>query len=359
MSDRGRKAAQALEQIRSMALIKELKEDTKRSLLNVLLLTRKFQVTKPVDSIFAVMGLTTDVTPSDSEILPNYELDEEQVFKRIAKWAIVKRRSLGYLSLISKAPDTESQLSLPSWVANFSKLESCYPLLGEDAAIFKAGGSSDPKPRLSEEENMLHLAGKIIDTVKAIGDVGMAESLPPDDLPNLEKAQLMNQSMGLWVKQCQEIAFDKASTIPEDRYEEFWRTMVCDMTGQGARAPPELGRAFRGFMKVVETGFEKDTHDIESLYELLEDSQQIQPAITNHFATRRFCVTENDRMGQMPKAAEVGDRICVFQGASVPYVIRSATDGDHALIGDCYLHGVMDGEAFREGQTACDEIALR
>lgn len=40
-----------------------------------------------------------------------------------------------------------------------------------------------------------------------------------------------------------------------------------------------------------------------------------------------------------------GDYIAVLAGGRFPFVLRST--GDHyRLIGPCYVHGIMDGEAF-------------
>lgn len=42
-----------------------------------------------------------------------------------------------------------------------------------------------------------------------------------------------------------------------------------------------------------------------------------------------------------------GVDICILFGASVPAVLRRSTDNEDAfqLVGECYVHGIMDGEA--------------
>ena len=75
---------------------------------------------------------------------------------------------------------------------------------------------------------------------------------------------------------------------------------------------------------------------------------------------RRLCMTVNDRFGWMPSSAEIGDDIVIFHGARMPFVIRPVSQGPvesvgeaihYELIGECFLHGVMDGEAVREDQA--------
>ncbi|KAM7217600.1 Heterokaryon incompatibility protein (HET) domain containing protein [Rhypophila decipiens] len=40
----------------------------------------------------------------------------------------------------------------------------------------------------------------------------------------------------------------------------------------------------------------------------------------------------------------VGDRICAFRGARLPYVVRPVGDGTYKLVGECCVEGIMQGE---------------
>lgn len=44
---------------------------------------------------------------------------------------------------------------------------------------------------------------------------------------------------------------------------------------------------------------------------------------------------------------EQGDVLCVLFGGNVPYIIRTKDDESHNFIGECYTHGIMDGEALQ------------
>jgi hypothetical protein len=59
-----------------------------------------------------------------------------------------------------------------------------------------------------------------------------------------------------------------------------------------------------------------------------------------------FFLTENGHLGIAPlgKLVEVGDVCCIIFGASVPFLLTPAKEGRHKLIGECYIHGVMNGE---------------
>lgn len=72
----------------------------------------------------------------------------------------------------------------------------------------------------------------------------------------------------------------------------------------------------------------------------------------------------------MVKHAKAGDIIAVAAGAKVPLLLRSAGEHEHSgvirkmysIVGTAYVHGLMDGEAFRDkGQweTKSEPILLQ
>lgn len=60
---------------------------------------------------------------------------------------------------------------------------------------------------------------------------------------------------------------------------------------------------------------------------------------------RRFFVTCNGSMGLAPMRARKNDIVCVLYGCSIPIVLREEEKGRFSFIGECFLHGFMDGEA--------------
>jgi hypothetical protein len=68
---------------------------------------------------------------------------------------------------------------------------------------------------------------------------------------------------------------------------------------------------------------------------------------------RRIFITDHSYMGLGPPNLQPGDEIHVLLGGRTPFVLRPvhAIEGPvpfflYMLVGDCYLHGFMDGEAF-------------
>jgi hypothetical protein len=80
-------------------------------------------------------------------------------------------------------------------------------------------------------------------------------------------------------------------------------------------------------------------------------------ALMQRMRTER-CLLATDRgyIGIGPSWAEVGDKISIMSGGSVPLLLReSGTDEDgellHKLVGECYVYGIMNGEAVEMART--------
>ena len=56
----------------------------------------------------------------------------------------------------------------------------------------------------------------------------------------------------------------------------------------------------------------------------------------------------------VPQYTKPGDLVCVIVGAQFPFALRRVVDGfdeelgaRYLLVGECYVHGMMDDEALR------------
>jgi hypothetical protein len=76
---------------------------------------------------------------------------------------------------------------------------------------------------------------------------------------------------------------------------------------------------------------------------------------------RKYFVSADGYIGLVPKAAQEGDMICIFMGGMTLFIIRPAGE-NYKLVGACYVHGLMHGEAVTEfeknGQKVQDFILV-
>jgi len=315
--------------------------------LKLILLTRKSDATDPRDHIFAIIGLADDVERmEDRNIQPNYQLSTEEIFTRVATWALIKQKDMAVLSYTTDRSESGLNYPLPSWVPNFASLRKTCPL---NHSLFNSSKASVSDVRLSGDsvsgEVALHLYGKQVDTVLHLGNATCSQFLPPETMDDISQLEFNRQCNRIWLQQCRDIARKARPSATQD---DFWRTMICDCaTLNSDRAAPEYGHAFEKYAELYSEEFDQiDFEENPSSYaELLKGNQLIQPSLINNLMGRLFCCTSGGRLGQMPMKVQLGDWICVLHGANVPYVLHPVDDEQFKLVGDCYLHGIMDGEA--------------
>ncbi|KAL1857044.1 hypothetical protein Daus18300_010492 [Diaporthe australafricana] len=71
---------------------------------------------------------------------------------------------------------------------------------------------------------------------------------------------------------------------------------------------------------------------------------------------RRFGWCENGWLCLLPEETHKDDRIVLVEGGKVPLVLRPDGDGYYMFVGEAYIHGIMDGEAFRP--ELCQDIKV-
>lgn len=76
---------------------------------------------------------------------------------------------------------------------------------------------------------------------------------------------------------------------------------------------------------------------------------------------RRLFLTSRNYLGITAESATVGDEVWILPETAAPYVLRPTTDGSFELMGEAYVHGIMNGEAANwTGNDAleCREIEI-
>jgi hypothetical protein len=76
---------------------------------------------------------------------------------------------------------------------------------------------------------------------------------------------------------------------------------------------------------------------------------------------RRLVMTGKGYIGAGPMTLRRGDHIYLLAGCRVPLVLRPDADGGFKLVGECYIHGLMNGEAFEgleDGSVKLEMVRL-
>ena len=80
-------------------------------------------------------------------------------------------------------------------------------------------------------------------------------------------------------------------------------------------------------------------------------------AVWHALRNRRFFITTSGFMGLGPRTMQPQDQIAVLHGCRWPVILRPGDD-HFKMLGTCYVHGIMDGEAIREKKNEGKEAAV-
>lgn len=377
----------------ALCLMERLRRSRKHNATNLLLTmldsTREACATNPRDKIFGLCGLIPYAEANNVLLLPSYNKSCAEVYTHAATYILKKHNSL---SLLQHIPWTLPQYGghggisgLPSWVPDWSKRHPFQPL---QSKAYSAGGESEPRFRFSGNGTVLSIKGRVLDPINTLMGLEIITQDPKEkhteDL--MTRLKLCHNYKRKWYRFCASACWSLCGRpiqedIPlpsnQDVYptgetlqEAFWRTLLCNNDMQRSKVSSEYGahwsivhRWYCNSGNIV--GNPPSMEEITGMM-LFEEPMDL-------FAEgRRFCTTFNGRMGWVPQRAQIGDLVCIFQGCSVPFVIRKAFFKNarlpflvgpaipyYEVVGECYIHGYMEGEAIKGQECNLEEIRLR
>ncbi|TQN68508.1 Heterokaryon incompatibility protein 6, OR allele [Colletotrichum shisoi] len=299
----------------------------------------EFATSELADNLYAFLGMI-----EGSGFTPNYDLSIRQNFTAFAVSLARSFGSLDFLSLWSAnldllLPNTPEELkNFPSWVPSFSgtPLSAPFRLAAGGARTFRntvtwnaAYGRrhTHNQPEDAVTTGRLRARGKVIDYIDAISATSIARCWDTEEayLDSLVK-QIRND-------------------LPDSPFEDWTRISLVEFlntasaNGNTPRETPEevLGLVPKewGNELLNRNGYN------ESLAACLAMAKG-----------RKIAMTERGRMGMVPwigskgrNGEEKGSVIVALHGCCVPIVLEPVGGDEYKVLGDCYIKGVMHGEA--------------
>jgi hypothetical protein len=351
-----------------------------------------FKSSVPRDKIFALLGLTDaskelrplvryekDATPALLLGVANYILEQGNLFQ------ILHFAGIGW---------DHSLRSLPSWVVNWT--ESLEPTTlahswYDSHLQYRAGTGRMARIFWNPVFNTIKLGVIKLGRIDALLDSLMISSDPNqlvDVIEGTPNVMAWTQEARAFARKY--VADPYPTTPPQPLSEVLWRTLIGDRTASSRPAPPHYGQQFerldeicKAFQKEVEehgTDFSNYLKNgggvsllgtfpnFDVLRDFMRDMYNKGSLFGSEYFPRKLCVLGNGYLGVVPKNAKVGDVVCVVLGAQVPFVFRRVKRGEtgekgesgeggeisYRLVGECYVHGMMDGEAFELNCKAKD-----
>ncbi|KAK5010887.1 hypothetical protein LTR28_007123 [Elasticomyces elasticus] len=143
----------------------------------------------------------------------------------------------------------------------------------------------------------------------------------------------------------------------------LWRTMVADQSHTGAiPAPFSFDRMYRLWAGEAHPDFDPKSGLPRRLHEARSVLASIQPLVERMnlaLKGRAFFITTNGFIGIGPRGMLYGDVVAILRGGRVPMVLRAIPlkygaymPPRHSLVGECYVHGIMQGELIQDDGSA-------
>jgi hypothetical protein len=124
------------------------------------------------------------------------------------------------------------------------------------------------------------------------------------------------------------------------RYDAFWRTLITDRDLDLFGSPlPDSDLAAR-----FEAWMGRGTQNGEPRDEYEDYIRPFNRSAVPRCMYRSFLVTERGYLGLGSRnTVALQDYVCVLRGGAVPFILRKRGDGYWGLVGEAYVHGIMDG----------------
>lgn len=306
------------------------------TLLDLMPTISTYSCTDPRDFVFSVTGLFE--AERQQSIVPDYSEPIPEVYTSLAWWAIQEYQNLEILAL-AELNNYKANISprLPSWVrywrCNCEQYRLPYPL-------YHATLVSKPMTTLTNLST-LEVQGIKVDTV--------FEILPPDDTETTYHWGYSGEPLSLWRQHFTEYPTGC------DPVHAWIRTITADVDNDGSRLTPSQLHRFNSKIRAFsEENSEKDD-GVGCLAETIIEFIQAMSCAT---AYRRFFVSKRGHMGIGPELSRIDDMICVLPGCQVPVLIRKH-EGYHVFVGECFVWGLMDGEAMGKERDGYETFRLR
>jgi hypothetical protein len=328
------------------------------TLMDAITVTAAAECSVPHDIIYSLLGLSF----TGPTMTPDYTADFGDVFWQFALAMVVEGASLKVLSLAPQTllpykPAIKRPEGLPSWVPDLRgpRADSliAYSVLPQ---AFFAGGHAKPIVCVSENRKVLSCQGRLIDTAKGFA-AGWSDMFHYDP-------ELAYQGLTAWLQGCYRFVLSQnnGDNASAEMMKAFSRTMVCDIDPMRNRLSPESAASLPSHIQRLMDHVEQENRnsEIDDSWSAWEDAATPHSVIaTMSFRcwakVLKFGVTNGGRFMRAPQAARAGDRICVLIGGEVPFIIRSTGRETYELVGECYVDGIMDGEALEMGSGATAE----
>lgn len=313
-----------------------------------LLEVTRMRATDERDHVFGLLGLVSRSDLRELNVKADYGMEAKEVFTQVSA-ALLKQ---GNRYLLSAACGAVAGGRMPSWVVDFSdeREGKPVPIWNPRCKLYGAGGQGrllSGGVEIEGEGSILRVGGMVVDIVGELG--------PP---PFQEEDRV-----GAYLGVVEEFArlscngYGSEEKLRDAIYRVPFFDMEVALVGETRRYNRRMGakeaqgyfRQMRGLAEPLDVAIRRIS---------------IHAAAIAGNVNRQAFATERGMLGLGPTGIKSGDLVCVFRGCDLPFVGRKVGGGtarmtgkwiwkkqvvDCVLVGEAYVHGIMDGEGWDDG----------
>lgn len=241
--------------------------------------------------------------------------------------------------------------SPPSWAPDWSSKDLPQPLFTTPIFMARGGGRHHPyfaaglsTQKLDQAFNFngrLDLRGLYIDDVAHLGQPFTEQDDAADNAARVARLSAWLHDFETTLLPCANKVYRTAREV----HDALWRTPIAD----------------RGYVHSWETA--RASEDTYVAYQAVRSGGDVGQGVKyanvafNRLSKRRPFRSERGYIGLGPVGMCRGDSIWILPGANVPFVFRPARDGNFIVVGEAYVHAIMDGE-LSELTKNCQTVSL-
>ena len=365
---------------------KSRKNRFSEALLYSLIHTFDLSVSNPRDRIFAIRALAS--IQNEEALQPDYSITLSELWRRATVFILCTGSS--WIADSSSKPTISSRSVIlaiaglqcafqhgrkPSWVPDLANLglevgRKFYFYQSSFGRNLAGGKRVFQSLYDASQPSTISFRGVVVDRVNGILEgsrcvpAGYLEEWPPnhEDL----RADLRNVLVP-WYLRCSRFAVGTMGNVLNksdiDRILRELLTYSGVLAPQRRRLASRISCLDRYKEHLQDALMQSDQpHDLASTGRMFQHLEMflLQDHPGYHIdSTWVLALTTRGCLGWVPAHAQLGDRICLLEGAPFPFVLRDRDDGCYTLLGDAYILSIMHGEAWPQNDESVEMIRLK
>lgn len=290
--------------------------------------TQLCKCSDPRDRVYGVLNML-ERFERGAEIKPDYTKTVSQVYQDVVTSMLDhtdRITILEYCEMQEQPLESSDSLQLPSWVPNWT-----IPKFTNRMHSGNTSGNSNAET--SYNNDVLKIMGTCVARISHVKKIlchsttdliPAIQNFSQEFLPDVKSASYVSggSKLDAYCRTLCDNYFDDEyipaqAFMPNFQQSREWLSSIINPQETGIAIGADLATGYREY-----------------------------PSCVWRFCNRKsLFTTEEGYIGLAPRAAKAGDLVCVLLGSDSPFLLHPLANNQYQLVGHCYAHGIMNGEA--------------